>query len=50
MGNIHWEISCQNGHLENRETDGKSKGTLEFREADVSRSGLYKIVCTGIVF
>ena len=25
MRNIHWEMSCQNGHLENRETDGNPK-------------------------
>ena len=25
MRNIHWEMSCQNGHLENLETDGESK-------------------------
>ena len=25
MRNIHWEMSGQNGHLENRETDGRLK-------------------------
>jgi hypothetical protein len=25
MRNIQWEMYCQNGHLENRETDGKPK-------------------------
>jgi hypothetical protein len=25
MRNIHWGMPCQNGHLENRETDGNPK-------------------------